>query len=84
MYQRIVPNRHIVAYYGFGFLVGAVYAGTVLHIYFGTHPYAVYIAPNHSIKPYAAIIAHHHITHNSGIRGYKTTVGYFWRNALYW
>jgi hypothetical protein len=49
-----------------------VYYGAILNIYFIADAYAVYITTYHSIKPYAAIITHYHITYNSGIGCYKT------------
>jgi hypothetical protein len=39
------------------------------------------VAPNYSIEPNTALIAHTHLAHNSGVFSNKTIVSYLWSFA---
>lgn len=72
MHYGMVAYAYIVANVGGVLLVGAVYAGSILHIHLIAHFDIVHIAPHHSIEPKATGIACGNIAHQGGIGGYKT------------
>jgi hypothetical protein len=46
--------------------------GSILDVYFITHPNKVNITPNHCIVPDTALISHHYVADNDGILGQET------------
>jgi hypothetical protein len=72
VYQRAVPNAHVVAYGGTAFLVGRVQNRAVLNIYFVANADKIHITAHHRLKPNGTLVAHYYITDNRGIFGQKT------------
>ncbi len=62
----IIPDRSPV------FFKGAMDAGAVLDIYLIADFDKIHIAADNGIEPGTALVAHNHITHDSGIRGDET------------
>ena len=69
MYGHIVAYAHIVAYLYGRFLVKGVQNGAVLNVDAVSDAYGVHIAADHRVEPHAALVAHDHIAHQSGVVG---------------
>jgi len=72
MHNGIMAYGYIIADLGSIFLIGAMYDGAILDVYFIADADVINVAPNHGIEPDTAIIAYHYITYNRGSRRYKT------------
>ncbi len=84
MYNCIVSNAHIISNNSAGLQVSTVYNGAILHIYLVAHAYNVHIATQNGIKPYTAVVAHHHIANNGGVGGNIAVVSKGWQYSFNW
>ena len=67
MYNRIMANGYIIANSSAVFLIRAMDAGAILHIYFIAQFNKVHITPYHGIEPKTAVITCHYVANNRGI-----------------
>ncbi len=74
VYDRPVPDRHIVPDRGRGSLIGTVEDGPILYVDFVAYPYRVDIPTDDGLEPHAAIVPHDDISHNSSVLCQKTVV----------
>jgi hypothetical protein len=74
MHNGIMPDGNIIADRCSVFLVSAMDAGSVLHIYFVTQLNKIHIATQHRVEPETAIITGNHIANDSGIGGNEAVV----------
>jgi len=72
MHNSPMPNRYVIANIHRRFLVGAMYNGAVLYVYFVSYAYIMHIAPYYGIKPNTALVAHANLAYYGGIIGQKT------------
>src|SRR5438552_1320242 len=82
MYNCIVPDANIISNDRLRTLVSAMDHSTILHIYFVAHTDNIYIAANHRIEPYTAIITHHYIACDSSIRSDVTVASHLRFNSI--
>ena len=68
MYNCIVSDAYIISNKCTGLFICAMNDGAILHIYLIAQADDIYISPNNSIEPNAALVAHNHIANNSAIK----------------
>ena len=83
MYDGMVADGYIVADGGAAFLIGTMDACPILDIHLVANAYIVYISPDHSVEPEAAITTRYHIAHDGGVGSYETIFTKLWKFALY-
>jgi hypothetical protein len=84
MHNGIVAYGNIVPDSSTGFLIGTMDDAAILYIHFIPDPDAVYIPTNHSVEPYAAIIAYYHVSDNGSIGCDKNISTKTGRDAFNW
>ena len=74
-----MADGNVVADYCFRFLISTVNNHTILDIHFISDPYAVYVSPDNSVEPDAAVFSHHDVPDDSGIGRDVYIFTEFWR-----
>lgn len=77
--HRIVGDGYVVPDIGGRLLVGGVYRGVILYVYFIADADGMYISAKHCAEPDATIVTPFHIAYDSGIIGEKTIFSEFGR-----
>jgi hypothetical protein len=82
MDNGLVTDTYFITNGYSGLFVCAMNNNCVLDIHFIPDPDRIYVAPDHSIEPNRTLVAHDHISHNSGVRRYKTVISKHREHAL--
>src|SRR5688572_896821 len=83
MNDRIVTDRNIISNCCATLPECAMNNSSILYVHFVSHPDKIYISPDHGVEPGAAVITHHDITHDGGIRRNETVFSKRGKFVLY-